>query len=99
MEPISAYLHFVKCRDEHDIGKAPVVNQDPLNVEIGDSSRDEQCIVMGETQASQILIGESYRLVSPDHRCGEVENPFFSPSTCLSGIRDELEYPPDANPP
>ena len=86
MEPISAYLHFVKCLDEQDIGRAFVVNQDPLNVEIDDSSRDDQCIIMGDMKASQILIGEGYGLVSPDHRCGEVKNLLFRPHTCLSGM-------------
>ena len=86
MEPISAYLYFVKCRDEQNIGRAPVVNQDSLNVEIGDSSQDDQCIVMGEMQASQILIVEGYGLVSPDHRRGEVKNFFFGSSTCIPGM-------------
>ncbi|GFZ04986.1 hypothetical protein Acr_17g0005580 [Actinidia rufa] len=59
MELISSNIHFVKCRGEQDIRRTPVVNQDPLHIEIGDGNRDDQCVVMGEMQASKVIIGES----------------------------------------
>ena len=42
-----AYLGLSSFGNEQDIDRAPIINQDPLNVEIGDTSQDDQCIVMG----------------------------------------------------
>ena len=42
-----AQSSVVKCRDEQDIRRALIVDQDPLHIEISDGSRDDQG-VMGE---------------------------------------------------
>ena len=72
MEPISPYSHLVKHRDEQDVDRTLVVNQNFLYVEIGNRGRYDQRIIMGEVQASQILIGEGDGLESFRHRHGEI---------------------------
>ncbi|GFY93808.1 hypothetical protein Acr_09g0002540 [Actinidia rufa] len=58
VESISPNLHFVKRRDEQNVNRTPIVDQDSLYIEIGDRSEDNQRIIMGEVQAYQIIIGE-----------------------------------------
>ena len=48
MGSILPYPHLAEHQDEQDINGTPVVNQDPLNVEIGDNGRDYYSIIMGE---------------------------------------------------
>ena len=100
MEFVLLNPHLVKCRDEQDIGGAPVVNQDPLNIEIVDCSGYYQRIVMEEVQTSQIVIDEGDKRESFGHRCREVINLLLCSPLCLFSMpfRDELEYPPDPNP-
>ena len=64
MELISSNLHFVKCRGEQDIRRTSVINQDSLHVKVGDGGRDDQGVIMGEMQASQVVISEGDGLVS-----------------------------------
>ena len=68
MKLISLNLHLIECRDEQDICRTPVVNQDPLYIEIGDGGGDDQRIIMGEMQASQIVVGEGDGLVNFSQR-------------------------------
>ena len=68
MESISHYLHLIESRDKQNVSQTPVVNQDPLKVKITDCDRDNQCIIMGEMQASQILVSEGDGLVGSNHK-------------------------------
>ena len=74
VEPNSSYPHLVKHRDDQNVSRTPIVNHDPLHVDIGNHDRYDQQIIMGEVQASQILIGESDRLKSFRCRRGVVIN-------------------------
>ena len=78
MEPISTYLHLLKRRDEQNVSRTPIVNQDPLNVEIGNCGRDDQCIIMWEIHASQNFVGEGDGLVHSNSRSREVVHLFLS---------------------
>ena len=41
VEPISPNPHLAKHRDEQDIRITPVINQNPLHIEIGDGGGDD----------------------------------------------------------
>ena len=66
-----------ECRDEQDVRRTPVINQDPLHIKISDGSKDDQGIVVGDMQASQVIIGEGNGLMSSSCRRGYVINFFF----------------------
>ena len=51
-------LHFVKGRDKQDVNRTTIIDQDPLDIEIGDNGKHNQSIVMGEMMVSQMLISE-----------------------------------------
>ena len=56
---------------------------------------------MGNVQTPQILIGKGDGLESSSHRGGKIVNSLFSrPFASLACLfYDDLEYPPDPNPP
>ena len=68
VKPVSPNLHLVKCRDEQDLCRTPVVNQYPSHIEIGNGDGDDQRIIMWEMQASQIIVGDGDGLVNFSQR-------------------------------
>ena len=50
MQFIQPNFHLVESRGEQNVGRAPVVYQDSLDVEVGDDSGYYQGIIMGQMQ-------------------------------------------------
>ena len=86
VELVLPNFYFFKCQDKQDIYRTPVINQDFLHIEVGDGSRDDQSVVVGEMQASQVVIGEADGLMSSSCRRGKVVNFFFSLPTSTLGM-------------
>ena len=86
MELIQPNLYFIECRDEQDIHRISIVDQSSLHVLIGDSSRDDQGIIMWEMQVSQVVVCEGYGLEGIDCWREEIINFFFSSPIRASGM-------------
>ena len=85
VEPVSPNPHFVKYQDEQNVDRTFIINQDPLNVEIGDCGKYHQSITVEKMQAFQILVCEIDGRESFRHECREVVNLIIrSPLSLLS---------------